>query len=432
MSQLATAQGENARAALVERTNCRVCGGTLRTILDLGDQYLQGSFVKPGVSDPPTVRFPLELTRCAEPVEGGRDACGLVQLRHTLPGGLLYDTYWYRSRINDSMRAHLTSIAESAVAALGRSPRRVLDIGCNDGTLLENLSGADRWGIDPSNATDDAPDGITLVRDFFPSDALEEYAGSFDIVTSIAMFYDLEDPVAFARAVGRMLAPGGVWVVEVAYLPTMLETTGYDSICHEHLSYYSLSTLQRILGEAGLKIRRASLNGVNGGSICCVATRSGEGAGCADGSVPEIAGRERELRLDQDAPYEQFGDRVRAHRDELATLLRGLRAQGSTIHVYGASTKGNTLLQYCGIDHTLIKYAAERNPDKFGARTLGTNIEIISEADSRAQHPQFYLVLPWHFREEIVAREAAMLEAGCRLIFPLPAVQIVGSPDASV
>lgn len=425
MSQLATGYSEDALALVRERTTCRVCDGALRTVLDLGPQYLQGSFVKPGVSDPPKVKFPLELTRCAE------SACGLVQLRHTLPGELLYDTYWYRSRINDSMRAHLKWVVESALAVRGEAPRRVLDIGCNDGTLLENYSGTERWGIDPSSAADDAPDDFTLVRDFFPSKELDQCAGSFDIVTSIAMFYDVEDPVDFAREVERLLAPGGVWVVEVAYLPAMLETTGYDSICHEHLSYYSLGALTRILREAGLEIVRASLNGVNGGSICCFVTRSGETGDRADGSVPEIAERERELGLHGDAPYEQFADRVRGHRDKLAKLLHDLRDTGSTVHVYGASTKGNTLLQFCGIDSTLIPYAAERNPDKVGARTLGTDIEIISEAESRAKRPDYYLVLPWHFRDEIVAREAATLEAGCQLIFPLPAVETVGSAEVS-
>lgn len=421
MSRIAAAYDEDVVRQVKPRTNCRACGGTLRTVLDIGDQYLQGSFVKPGVSDPPTVRFPLELTRCV-------GDCGLVQLRHTLPPGLLYETYWYRSRINDTMRAHLNWIAESAVATLGRPLQRVLDIGCNDGTLLENLRGAERWGIDPSNATDDAPEGITLIRDFFPSKALDECAGTFDIVTSIAMFYDVEDPVAVARAVERMLAPGGVWVVEVSYLREMLETTGYDSICHEHLSYYSLNTLTWILRKAGLEIRRASVNGMNGGSICCFVTRSTEGADHADGSVAELAAQERELGLDQNTPYERFADSVRAHRDELVKLLHGLRDNGSTVHVYGASTKGNTLLQYCGIDRTLIPYAAERNPDKVGARTLGTDIEILSEADSRAWRPDYYLVLPWHFREEIVAREAAMLETGCKLIFPLPGLRVVGPP----
>ncbi|MFV2109732.1 class I SAM-dependent methyltransferase [Micromonospora sp. LOL_015] len=420
MSQSHAANGEAVPGLVARRTTCRVCDGALRSVLDLGPQYLQGSFVKPGFPDPPEERFPLELTRCTDA------SCGLVQLRHTLAGGLLYDTYWYRSRINDSMRAHLAWVAGSAVAVHGGQPAKVLDIGCNDGTLLENYAGAQRWGIDPSSAADDAPGTITLIRDFFPSKQLDDQAGTFDVITSIAMFYDVEDPVAFAREVERLLAPGGVWGVEVSHLPAMLEVTGYDSICHEHLSYYSLGTLTRILAEAGLDIVRVSLNGVNGGSICCFVTRTAETADRADGSVPALADRERRQRLATDAPYDEFAARVGQRRDELVKLLHSLRDQGKVVHVYGASTKGNTLLQFCGIDKSLIRYAAERNPDKFGARTLGTDIEIVSEEQSRSAHPDYYLVLPWHFRTEIVAREAATLAAGTRLIFPLPSVETIG------
>ncbi|WP_085066155.1 class I SAM-dependent methyltransferase [Catenuloplanes japonicus] len=422
MSQSSAAYDEDVRGVAAERTSCRICQGPLRTVLDLGPQYLQGSFVKPGFPAPPGERFPLDLTRCTDA------SCGLVQLRHTLPGDLLYDTYWYRSRINDTMRTHLARIVESAVALHGGQPAAVLDIGCNDGTLLENYTGAERWGIDPSSAADDAPDTITLIRDFFPSKELADEAGRFDVITSIAMFYDVENPVAFVREVERLLAPGGVWVVEVSYLPEMLEQTGYDSICHEHLSYYSLGALTRILAEAGLEIVRAGVNGVNGGSICCFVTRSTEVAGRADDSVPALAERERRLRLDTDAPYDAFAARVRQRRDELVTLLHGLREDGRVVHIYGASTKGNTLLQFSGIDNTLIRYAAERNPDKFGARTLGTDIEIISEEQSRAARPDYYLVLPWHFRDEIVAREAATLAAGTRLIFPLPEIETITRP----
>ncbi|MGB3443773.1 MAG: class I SAM-dependent methyltransferase [Actinophytocola sp.] len=413
---MSTTTAGNTPPEVQERTTCRVCSAPLRTVLDLGAQYLQGSFVKPGVSDPPKVRLPLELTRCTG------EGCGLVQLRHTVPGEILYDTYWYRSRINDTMRTHLRAITESSSRVRGGRPKRVLDIGCNDGTLLDNFRDAERWGIDPSNAADDAPDDFTLIRDFFPSDELADQAGKFDIITSIAMFYDVEDPVAFAREVERLLAPGGVWTLEVAYLPTMLESTAYDCICHEHLGFYSLSSLKRVLEAAGLEVVHAELNDMYGGSICCHVARAGS---AADSSVAEVLERERALGLDQDAIYDRFAEQVRTHRDEVTALLRKLREQDSTVHVYGASTKGNTLLQYCGIDRTVIPYAAERNPDKVGARTLGTDIEIISEADSRARKPDYYLVLPWHFRTEILAREAATLDAGCELIFPLPTVEVV-------
>jgi NDP-4-keto-2,6-dideoxyhexose 3-C-methyltransferase len=399
---------------------CRVCGGPLESVLDFGSQYLQGCFVKPGVSDPPTTKFPMELTRCVDA------DCGLVQLRHTLAGELLYDVYWYRSRINATMRDHLGWIADSVTGLLGRAPGRVLDIGCNDGTLLRRFADSDRWGVDPSSATDDVPEGINVIRDFFPSEAPELRDGTFDAVTSIAMFYDVEQPVEFARRVERLLAPNGVWVVEVAHLPDMIIGNAYDGICHEHLAYYSLGALRRVLDEAGLTVVRASTNSINGGSLCAFVTRAGETRDLADGSVEEIVQREKELDLTGTAVYRAFADRVRAHRDDVRELLLGVRERGEVVHVYGASTKGNTLLQFCGVDRDLVPYAAERNPDKVGARTLGTDIEIVSEEESRAAKPDYYLVLPWHFRAEILKREADTIAAGCKLIFPLPSLDIVG------
>lgn len=414
---------QDAHPQVTRRTACRSCGGELRTVLDLGEQYLQGSFVKPGLPQPPEETFPLELTRCV-----GDDACGLVQLRHTLAGELLYGTYWYRSRINDTMRAHLRWVVASALAIRGGSPpERVLDIGCNDGTLLSNVPSAQRWGVDPSSAADDVASDVVVVRDFFPSGSPQLRDVRFDVITAIAMFYDVEDPVAFVREVERLLAPGGVLVVEVAYLPSMLEVTGYDSICHEHLVYYCLETLSRVLAKAGLVVVRAEVNGINGGSLCCFVTRGAEAEGRTDGSVDRIAEREAAWGLAHEGPYEQFARRVGAHRVEIRTLLWDLRREGKRVHVYGASTKGNTLLQFCGIDSSVVPFAAERNPDKVGARTLGTNIEIISEEESRAVRPDYYLVLPWHFREEILAREAATIGAGCRMIFPLPVVEAVGA-----
>lgn len=402
------------------RDGCRICGAALEPILDFGAQYLQGCFVKPGLPQPPETTFPMELTRCADA------GCGLVQLRHTLAGELLYDVYWYRSRINATMREHLAAVAASAADLWGAAPGRVLDIGCNDGTLLGGFTGWELWGVDPSSAAEDAPDTVNVVRDFFPSEAPELRDGSFAVVTSVAMFYDVEDPVEFARRVERLLAPNGIWVVEVAYLPQMLESNAYDAVCHEHLAYYSLSTLQRVLEAAGLSVVRAEFNDINGGSVCCFVTRAGETRDLADGSVEKTIQREKELGLTGAEVYAEFADRVRAHRDGIRALLSGLRERGSVVHVYGASTKGNTLLQYCGVDRTLVPYAAERNPDKVGARTLGTGIEIISEEDSRRAGPDYYLVLPWHFREEILDREADTLAAGTRLIFPLPALEVVG------
>lgn len=400
------------------RENCRACGGEIHLVFDLGAQFLQGAFVKPGKPPPPHVRFPLELARCG--------TCGLAQLRHTVPSDLMYRTYWYRSRINDTMRAHFAWLADRATGMLGRAPRRVLDIGCNDGSMLARLRPAECWGVDPSDAVGDVPPGLHVINDFFPTRHEALRPGSFDLVLSIAMFYDVERPVEFASRVAELLAPGGVWVVEVGYLPTMLRNGGYDAICHEHLEYYSLGTLERIFHEAGLEVASARLTPTNGGSLCCFVTHATPGRGDAPGEdVAAIRASEAAMGLDTAAPFEAFAKRVTEHRDRLRDMLLGLRDDGRTVHVYGASTRGNTILQFCGIDRSVVALAAERNPDKVGARTLGTDIEIISEEQSRRLRPDYYLVLPWHFRDEIVAREADTRRRGCGLIFPLPELEIV-------
>jgi hypothetical protein len=202
----------------------------------------------------------------------------------------------------------------------------------------------------------------------------------------------------------------------------------YDTICHEHLEYYSLAVLENILERAGMKAVRIGMNDINGGSIRIYATH----AESFRYSKPEWAvplealrAEEFDLELDTDRPYRNFQERINVHRDELTSLLKKLKGAGKKIHIYGASTKGNTILQWCGVDRFIIDYAAERNPDKYGARTLGTDIPIISEAESRAMKPDYYLVLPWHFKAEFLERERETLARGTSLIFPLPTIEVV-------
>ena len=414
---------------LVHRKSCRVCGSSALTkVIDLGEQHLQGSFVKPGKELPPLRRVPLHVMRC----DTSRDerACGLLQLEHTTPSDILYAAYWYRSGTNHTMRAHLAGIAREAMDLAGRRGARVLDIGCNDGTLLASYPDDYRkFGVDPSDVAQSVV-GAKVIQDVFPSPRLLEVCGSerFDVITSIAMLYDVERPVECARAIAELLAPEGVWVFEMSYMPTMLENDSYDTVCHEHLEYYSLAVLERIAREAGLRIFRTSLNAINGGSIRGLATHAGNtNPGTLEDRRALLERRQAEfdLQLDTDEPYLSFQKRIETNRDELGALLRRFKGEGKRIHVYGASTKGNTILQWCGIDHTVIECAAERNPDKHGAKTLGTNIPIVSEEESRAKRPDYYLVLPWHFRAEFLEREKAMLERGCKMIFPLPKVEIV-------
>jgi SAM-dependent methyltransferase len=414
---------------LIHRKTCRACGSTALTkAIDLGAQYLQGSFVKPGKELPPTRRVPLELLRC-DPTRS-ETACGLLQLAHSVPSDILYAAYWYRSGTNQTMRSHLAGIAKEAMEIAGKPKARVLDIGCNDGTLLGNYP-ADyvKFGVDPSDVAQEVK-GATVVQDIFPSRRLDAALGGakLDIITSIAMFYDLEDPVAFARNVRDALAPEGVWIFEVSYMPSMLAKSSYDTLCHEHLEYYSLAVLERIVRDAGMRIFRIGLNDCNGGSIRAYVTHAASTKLDKPAYAEEMRVRRHEefdLELDTDKPYREFQERVEKCRDELSSLIRKLRAEGKRIHIYGASTKGNTILQWCGLDKTLIECAAERNPDKYGARTLGTDIPIVSEAESRAMNPDYYLVLPWHFKTEFLEREKATLDRGIGMIFPLPTIEVV-------
>ncbi len=415
---------------LGHRKTCRVCGSSALTpVINLGEQYLQGSFVKPGKEEPPLRKISLSLVRC-DPTKDER-ACGLLQMEHTVPPEVLYSAYWYRSGTNETMRNHLQGITEEAASLIGKSNARVLDIGCNDGTLLKCYpQNFIKFGVDPSDVAQEITGDITAIQDIFPSEELTKVlqGEKIDIITSIAMFYDLEDPVSFCKEIKKALAPGGLWVFEMSYMPSMLKMNSYDTICHEHLEYYSLAVLEYILKQADLKIVDAVLNDINGGSIRCYATHIDNFAFKKQEAVTRIKllrQAEFDMELDTDKPYKNFQDRINVHKEQLVSLLKMLKKEGKSIHIYGASTKGNTILQWCGIDNRIIDVAAERNPDKYGAYTLGTDIPIVSEADSRAMKPDYYLVLPWHFKEEFLKREEEILQRGVGLIFPLPNVEII-------
>ncbi len=411
---------------------CRVCDSPhLTRVIDLGKQYLQGAFLKKGMPKPPMRKFPTSLVWCD--VAKNKRACGLLQMEYSVPPQRLYTAYWYRSGTTNTMRKHLCNIAQDAVYLYGRNKTRVLDIGCNDGTLLKFYPDTfEKFGIDPSNIAGEALGNFTIVRDFFPSDKLKKMLGDkmCGIITSIAMFYDLENPVLLVKAAKDILSPEGIWILETAYMPEMLKTNSYDTICHEHLEYYSLTVLERILNKAGMKIFAAALNDINGGSIRCYATHRDttkyDTLKNAQG-VKELRRCESRLGLTTSRPYKAFQKRADAHGRKLHALLKRLKAYGKTIHASGASPKGNTILQWCGIDKRIIDVAAERSPDKCGARTIGTGIPIVSEAESRAMKPDYYLVLPWHFKKEIIERERKTLQNGIRFIFPLPKIEIVES-----
>ena len=415
---------------LIYRKTCRICGSSsLTKVIDLGAQYLQGSFLKPGKETPSLRKIPTKLVRCDPTLD--EKACGLLQTETSVPPAILYSAYWYRSGTNQTMRDHLKRIADVATALISKESARVLDIGCNDGTLLRFYPDHFvKFGVDPSDIAQEINGNITVVQDIFPSAELNSLTGDkrFDIITSIAMFYDLEKPGAFVNQIKAILDDDGIWIFEVSYMPAMLDMNSYDTICHEHLEYYSFSVIENLMQKCGMKVVKVEFNNINGGSIRCYVShvstfkfKSREN----QLALEQVRQQEFDLELDTDKPYKNFQDRINRHKEELSSLLKGLKREGKKIHIYGASTKGNTILQWCGLDNTIIDYAADRNPDKDGASTIGTDIPIISEEKSRAMKPDYYLVLPWHFRDEFLDREKAFLDEGGGFIFPLPAIEII-------
>jgi len=352
--------------------SCRLCGNAkLTPLLSLGDQALTGVF--PEAADTPVTRGPLKLVRC----DGG---CGLVQLLHSFESAEMYgDNYGYRSSLNNSMVEHLGEIV-SELTGLVRIKEGdvVLDIGSNDGTLLGAFpsDGPLLVGMDPS-ATKFRKyyrGDIKLIVDFFSAQRfLEASKGrKCKVITSIAMFYDLESPLEFMRQVKEILAEDGIWHFEQSYLATMLEENAYDTICHEHVEYYALRQIEWMLERVGMKLIDVRMNKINGGSFAVTVAHDAAKIPVNDQNILRIRALEKAADLGADETFTRFANRVQKHRGDLLALLRRLKAEGKKVLGYGASTKGNVILQYCGIDESLLPAIAEVNKDKFGHVTPGT------------------------------------------------------------
>jgi SAM-dependent methyltransferase len=415
------------------RLSCRVCAGTFDPVLSLGEQYVSG-FVWPEQPDGP--QAPLELVLCRK--------CRLLQLRHSVPGDVMYENYWYRSGTNQTMRDALGDISRTAASLVHlQAGDSVLDIGCNDGTLLASYTvpGVYKIGFDPAQnlaAFSRQVADKVLVGFFDAGRFLSEpdlHGLRPKIVTSIAMFYDLEDPQKFVADIRRVLHPDGLWIVQMSYLPLMLRQNDFGNICHEHLEYYSLQSLEYLLGLQEFEIVDAQLNDVNGGSIRayirdCQADPNAFGdEACRKQAAQRLSAlRENEAKqgLNSMAPYREFAERVQEIKQQVSGFIQDQVEHQKKVFVYGASTKGNTMLQYFGLNSSVIDAAAERNPDKWGMVTVGTRIPIVSEAAARAAKPDYFLVLPWHFLEEFKARESEYLSSTGRFIVPLPQFELIG------
>ncbi len=416
-------------AVFTEVKSCRVCGnGNLVTVLDLGEQYLTGVF--PSLTAPRPGRGPVQLVKCVGDVN---TCCGLVQMRHSFAADAMYgESYGYRSGLNRSMVEHLRrkALALQKLVPLDQGDL-VLDIGSNDGTSLGCYpsDGPTLVGIDPSarKFAKYYRDDVELVVDFFSAETFRRAFGGrkAKIVSSIAMFYDLEQPQAFVDDVAAILADDGVWHLEQSYLPSMLRTNSYDTACHEHIEYYALRQLDWMMRRAGLRIIDVELNGTNGGSFAVTVATKRSALPSNTAVIERLRADEAALGLDTVQPFEEFWHRVIKSRDDLLAFFERARREHKTVLGYGASTKGNVLLQFCNITPELLPCIAEVNEDKFGCFTPGTWIPIVPEQHARDMKPDYFLVLPWHFREAVIKREAAFRAGGGKLVFPLPSLDIV-------
>lgn len=408
---------------------CRICGNTeLVSIVSLGQQALTGVF--PRSAGEPITTGPLELVKCT-----GDAACGLVQLRQSYDTSEMYGlNYGYRSGLNRSMVAHLHGLVAKIRAIVDLQPGDlVIDIGSNDSTLLRAYpaDGPTLVGIDPTGVKFQQyyRDDIQLIPEFFSASAVKARLGTQQakVISSIAMFYDLEAPLEFMTQIREVLADDGIWLFEQSYMPAMLDMNAYDTICHEHLEYYGLAQIKWMTDRAGFKIVDVWTNDVNGGSFAVMVAKTGSRYPEATARVDAMLRDEAARGLHTLAPYEQFKAHIFEHRTQLLAFVDGAKRANETILGYGASTKGNVILQFCNLTAADIPAIAEVNEDKFGCFTPGTHIPIISEREARAQRPAYFLVLPWHFRQTIIEREQEFLAGGGRLVFPLPKIETHGT-----
>lgn len=407
---------------------CRICGNAaFIPILHLGEQALTGVF--PKTPDQPVTVGPIDLIKCDEAHAG----CGLVQLRQSYaPTDMYGENYGYRSGLNPSMVQHLRRRVREALRMAEPQPGDlILDVGSNDSTLLQAYpqSGWELVGIDPTGHkfADYYPDHIALIPDFFDARTLARRCPGrkAKIVTSIAMFYDLECPESFMQQIHRVLDNEGIWVFEQSYLPAMIAANAYDTVCHEHLNYYAFQQIQWMTDRTGFKILDVELNEVNGGSFCVTVAKSSSSYRENTERIEQLLAQEEQAELNTPRPFVTFRENAYRHRDELRAFVRDVARRGKLICGYGASTKGNVMLQFCGFSAEDLPAIAEINADKYGAYTPNSLIPIRSEAEVRQLRPDYLLVLPWHFREGIVRREAKYLAEGGRLVFPLPRLEVV-------
>lgn len=416
-------------AIMIHKT-CRACKGNLEEFLNLGMLRLN-AFPKFLWEITQIQRVPVVLTVCRE--------CGLVQLDRTVPADWMYRTYWYRSGVNETMIAELHDIVREAreLVDVGAADN-VLDIGANDGTLLQYYAAEMGNGPRPYRVAVEPAVNLrerlqchcdTLVNDYFPA-AASALDFRFKIVTAVACAYDVEDPLGFFQAIHDALAPGGVAIIQFQDVEQQFLSAAFDTICHEHLEYYSLWSLTHILRQTGLTIQRVHQRSINGGSLRVILRRQEDQIRAGQSVADQML---REARLGLDTPtiregnlgaFHAFKGRVEQAKRQIESVLQQVREQGYIIDVYGASTKGNILLQVLGIGPHLVRQAIDRSPEKHGYHTI-TGIPIVGEEHTYGEPADLWLVPIWQFRESALRRERWFLQQGGTMLFPLPQVELV-------
>ncbi len=405
-----------------ELKNCRICGSEqLETVLDLGEIY-PSDFVK---TQKGLKKEPLALVKC--------QGCGLVQLKDTVELDTMYkQKYWYRSALNKSMLKDLRDVVESIEQRIELKDNDiVVDIGCNDGSLFDFYSNKNliKIGYDPApNLSYEAKEHCThFINDYFDGWSMPRKA---KVVTSIAMFYDLPFPNIFTSNVKSILDENGIWVIQFTDLYSMFIANAFDNICHEHLEYYSLYVLDKLLNKHGLQIEDCEYNKVNGGSLRVYVRHLdyfGYALSVTEKFINTIEGQSKYF-IDNKITFESFYNKILEEKEHTLKFLEKCRIENKSIYMLGASTKGNTLLQVFNITNDLIPLAGEVNSDKFGLRTIGSDIEIISEETMLKLKPDYLFVPIWHFIDDILEKDWAKkyMNEGGHFVVPLPEFKMFG------
>ncbi|NOT47446.1 MAG: class I SAM-dependent methyltransferase [Acidobacteria bacterium] len=408
-----------------KRKACRACGGErLRPFITLGPTPLANSFLKSRSEFEREAFYPLDVYFCEE--------CSLVQLADVVDPKILFGNYIYLTGTANTIVSHNQQYAETVVDFLQlNGDDLVIEVASNNGSLLRCFreQGIRTLGIEPAEniAAIANADGIETVNKFFNSATankiVSEY-GSARAVIGNNVLAHVDDTQDFLRGCKTLLRDDGLVIVEVPYLKEFVDLVEFDTIYHEHLCYFSVTSLMRLCDAVGLSIIRVDRVQVHGGSIRVYAEKKEKHSNHA-AAVIAIAEDERKAGLTTQETFENFAEKTRNTREKLYSLLESLKAEGKSIAAYGAPAKGNTLLNYCGIDTRLLDFAVDKNPLKVGLFTPGAHLQVLPVSAVLERQPDYLLILAWNFASEIMQQQSEFEARGGRFIIPIPEPRIV-------